>query len=141
MDGVTGTVTAAGIAGPFSYLRGPVAFPDVDPTVSEVWARLSTPLDSQPTGTTLTPFVTTGSNVLVGVHSVTGSGTLQETMFVTFDGNAGQWHVITADGAEDVIRVPWIGGEITERREVRREIVALYDAACARLGVTARPHD
>ena len=67
-----------------------MAFPDVDPTVSEVWARLSTPLDSQPTGTTLTPFVTTGSNVLVGVHSVTGSGTLQETMFVTFDGNAGQ---------------------------------------------------
>ena len=53
----------------------------------------------------------------------------------TFDGAAGQWHVITADGAEDVIRVPWPGGEITERREVRREIVALYDAACARLGV------
>lgn len=59
----------------------------------------------------------------------------------TFDGAAGQWHVITADGAEDVIRVPWPGGDITERREVRREIVALYDAACARLGVTARPHD
>ncbi|MEZ5213608.1 MAG: hypothetical protein R2692_01705 [Microbacterium sp.] len=38
----------------------------------------------------------------------------------TFDGAAGQWHVITADGAEDVIRVPWPGGEITERREVRR---------------------
>ena len=45
-----------------------------------------------------------------------------------------------ADGAEDVIRVPWPGGEITERREVRREIVALYDEACARLGVTPRPH-
>ena len=59
----------------------------------------------------------------------------------SFDGAAGQWHVITADGTEDVIRVPWPGGEITERREVRREIVALYDAACARLGVPARPHD
>ena len=58
----------------------------------------------------------------------------------TFDGAAGQWHVTTADGAEDVIRVPWLGGEITERREVRREIVALYDEACARLGVTPRPH-
>ncbi|ALJ18765.1 DUF2470 domain-containing protein [Microbacterium sp. No. 7] len=59
---------------------------------------------------------------------------------VTFDGEAGQWHVITADGSEDVIRVPWPGGPITERPEVRREIVALYDAACARLGVTPRPH-
>ncbi|WP_431804767.1 DUF2470 domain-containing protein [Microbacterium sp. bgisy203] len=59
---------------------------------------------------------------------------------VTFDGGAGQWHVYTADGGEDVIRVPWPGGPITERREVRREIVALYDAACARLGVAARPH-
>ena len=59
---------------------------------------------------------------------------------VTFDGAAGQWRIITADGAEDVIRVPWPGGEITERREVRREIVALYDEACARLGVTPRPH-
>lgn len=58
----------------------------------------------------------------------------------TFDGAAGQWHVVTADGAEDVIRVAWPGGEITERAEVRREIVALFDAACARLGVEARPH-
>lgn len=58
----------------------------------------------------------------------------------TFDGDAGQWHVITADGAEDVIRVPWPGGAISERPHVRREIVALYDAACARLGVEPRPH-
>jgi hypothetical protein len=58
----------------------------------------------------------------------------------TFDGETGQWHVITADGAEDVIRVPWPGGAISERPHVRREIVALYDAACARLGVEPRPH-
>lgn len=58
-----------------------------------------------------------------------------------FDGTAGQWHVVTAAGTEDTIRIPWPGGEITERREVRREIVALYDAACERLGVPARPHD
>ncbi|RLK52086.1 DUF2470 domain-containing protein [Microbacterium telephonicum] len=60
---------------------------------------------------------------------------------VIFDGDAGQWHVVTADGAEDVIRVPWPGGAISERREVRREIVALYDEACARLGIPPRPHD
>lgn len=58
----------------------------------------------------------------------------------TFDGERGQWHVMCADGTEDVISVPWPGGPITERREVRREIVALYDEACARLGVEPRPH-
>ncbi|MFT4214371.1 MAG: DUF2470 domain-containing protein [Microbacterium sp.] len=59
---------------------------------------------------------------------------------VSFDGAAGQWRVVTADGAEDVVRIAWPGGEISERREVRREIVALYDAACARLGIAPRPH-
>lgn len=59
---------------------------------------------------------------------------------ITFDGAAGQWRVSLADGTNDVIRIPWPGGEISERREVRREIVALYDEACARLGITPRPH-
>jgi hypothetical protein len=36
--------------------------------------------------------------------------------------------------------VPWPGGSITERPQVRREIVALYDAACERLGIEPRPH-
>ena len=36
--------------------------------------------------------------------------------------------------------MPWPGGPITERAEVRREIVALYDEACRRLGVEPRPH-
>lgn len=64
-----------------------------------------------------------------------------QSVMTAFDGDGGQWHVITSHGAEDVIRIPWPGGSITERREVRREIVALYDEACARLGITPRPHD
>ncbi|WP_394279532.1 DUF2470 domain-containing protein [Microbacterium sp.] len=67
-------------------------------------------------------------------------GDVIDATMTTFDGDGGQWHVITADGAEEVIRVPWPGGSISERPEVRREIVALYDAACARLGVEPRPH-
>ncbi len=59
---------------------------------------------------------------------------------VGFDGDGGDWRVGLAEGAEEVIRVPWPGGAITERREVRREIVALYDAACQRLGIEPRPH-
>ncbi|MCT9819562.1 DUF2470 domain-containing protein [Microbacterium sp. W1N] len=60
---------------------------------------------------------------------------------VTFDGDAGQWRVTTGGGEEQTVRIPWLGGPITERREVRREVVALYDEACARLGVAPRPHD
>jgi len=58
-----------------------------------------------------------------------------------FDGDGGEWSVVRADGSEDSVRIPWPGGPITERREVRREIVALYDAACERLGVPPRPHE
>jgi hypothetical protein len=58
-----------------------------------------------------------------------------------FDGDGGDWDVTSADGTVSPLRVPWPGGPISERREVRREIVALYDAACARLGLEPRPHD
>lgn len=58
-----------------------------------------------------------------------------------FDGDGGSWQATLADGASLEVVVPWPGGPITERREVRREIVALYDDACAVIGVEARPHD
>ncbi|WP_067245393.1 DUF2470 domain-containing protein [Microbacterium resistens] len=57
-----------------------------------------------------------------------------------FDGDAGEWTVSRTSGAPETLRVPWPGGPIQERPEVRREVVALYDAACAALGVDARPH-
>ncbi|WP_336500359.1 DUF2470 domain-containing protein [Microbacterium paraoxydans] len=57
-----------------------------------------------------------------------------------FDGDVGVWE-ISRGGSTSELRVPWPGGPITERREVRREVVALYDAACARLGIEPRPHD
>lgn len=63
-----------------------------------------------------------------------------------FDGDGGDWIAsVAADAAGAVrdvaVRVPWPGGSITERREVRREVVAVYDAACAALGIAGRPHD
>jgi hypothetical protein len=57
-----------------------------------------------------------------------------------FDGEAGAWRVTTASGEEEEVRVPWRGRPISERPEVRREIVALYDAACLALGQAPRPH-
>ena len=43
-------------------------------------------------------------------------------------------------GSTAEVAVPWPSGPISERREVRREIVALYDEACRRLDVEPRPH-
>jgi hypothetical protein len=60
---------------------------------------------------------------------------------VDFDGEGGDWLVLTADGGEQSVRVPWPSGAIFERRDVRREIVALYDEACRVLGVEPRAHD
>jgi hypothetical protein len=57
-----------------------------------------------------------------------------------FDGDGGRWSATSDDGSSVAVAVPWPGGAISERREVRREIVALYDAACAALGVQPRPH-
>ncbi len=45
-----------------------------------------------------------------------------------------------ADADEIDLRVEW-SGAITERPEIRREIVVLYDRACAELGIAARDHD
>ncbi|MFE5408342.1 DUF2470 domain-containing protein [Microbacterium sp. NPDC056569] len=57
-----------------------------------------------------------------------------------FDGDQGVWEATLADDSTVEIAVSWPTGPITERREVRREIVALYDEACRRLGVEPRPH-
>lgn len=79
-------------------------------------------------------------NLLIG-RAFGGADVTAATM-VTFDGEAGVWEIrrADADAAPEELRVPWPGGAITERPEVRREIVALYDAACLTLGVTPRPH-
>jgi len=55
------------------------------------------------------------------------------------DSRGGTWRYVF-DGEEHELHVPWPAGEIRERPEIRREIVALYDAACAQLGVEPRPH-
>lgn len=53
------------------------------------------------------------------------------------DRTAGVWRVADPSGEHEV-RVEWPGGEISERAHIRREVVALYQAACERLGVPAR---
>ena len=56
----------------------------------------------------------------------------------TLDENGGTW-VYTVNGEEKQVVVPWTS-TITERPEIRREVVVLYDRACEKLGIEPRPH-
>lgn len=69
-----------------------------------------------------------------------GEADATASIMTDLDGEAGVWEADLADGATRRIRVPWPGGAITERPQIRAEIVKLYDAACLRLGVVPRPH-
>lgn len=79
-------------------------------------------------------------NMLIARAFSSDADAITASVMTGFDGDGGDWQVTRGD-AVDTLRVPWPGGPISERPEVRREIVALYDAACERLGVTPRPHD
>ena len=54
------------------------------------------------------------------------------------DGACGEW-VAELDGTERTVRVPWLG-PVTDRASIRTEVVALYRAACERLGVAPNEH-
>lgn len=81
----------------------------------------------------------TADNLLIARAFSDAPDEITDAVMTGFDGDAGVWRVTRGATASD-LRVAWPGGPITERPEVRREVVALYDAACARLGVEPRPH-
>ncbi len=64
---------------------------------------------------------------------------MTDAVMTGFDGDGGDWEV-TRRGTASALRVPWPGGPIADRPSVRREVVALYDLACERLGLEPRPH-
>lgn len=68
-----------------------------------------------------------------------GDEQAQSAVMSGLDGASGFWSY-TLDGTAHELAVPW-SRPITERPEIRREIVALYARACEKLGVTPRPHD
>jgi hypothetical protein len=81
----------------------------------------------------------TDDNLLIARAFGPGAQVVSATM-TGFDGQGGTWSAAFEDGTTREVRVDWPGGAITERPEVRREIVALYDEACRRLGIEPRPH-
>lgn len=54
------------------------------------------------------------------------------------DENAGRWAVVTADGGQD-LDIAWPSAPLSERRQIRQDVVTLYREACARLGIEPRP--
>lgn len=56
---------------------------------------------------------------------------------VGLDETAGVWRVDGPSG-ESELRVDWPNGPISERPEIRREVVSLYKTACEKLGITPR---
>lgn len=85
----------------------------------------------------------TDDNLLIARAFSEGAGdadaVITDAVMTGFDGDGGVWDV-TRGGEVSELRVAWPGGPIDDRPAVRREVVALYDAACARLGVEPRPH-
>nr|WP_314844611.1 DUF2470 domain-containing protein [uncultured Microbacterium sp.] len=81
----------------------------------------------------------TDDNLLIARAFSPEAEGITEALMVGLDGDAGVWQITRGDVSSE-LRVPWPGGPITERPAVRREVVALYDLACERLGVEPRPH-
>lgn len=60
-----------------------------------------------------------------------------ESTMTGLDATAGVWRVVDPQG-EHELRIEWPGGPITERPQIRREVVVLYNTACERLGINPR---
>lgn len=57
---------------------------------------------------------------------------------ITLDESGGTW-LFDTPRRQELLTVPW-STTISERAEIRREIVHLYDVACEKLGIEPRPH-
>ena len=62
-----------------------------------------------------------------------------DASMVDLDENGGTFAYSLA-GQPTEVMVPWTA-PISERAEIRREVVVMYDRACAALGIEPRPHE
>ena len=65
---------------------------------------------------------------------------ISDAEMIDVDGDSGYWLVSIDTAKPFEVRIPWPAGPINDRPAIRREVVALYDEACARLGVRPRAH-
>jgi hypothetical protein len=78
LDGTAASLTPAALAGPFGYLRGPVPFEDVSPSVQETWGAISSPLPGAQFEPVLTAAAPGGGapGVLAGILTADGRSEL-----------------------------------------------------------------
>lgn len=67
-----------------------------------------------------------------------GAADAASARMVSLDHRGGTWSY-TAAGMDRELTLAW-SREISERFDIRQEIVARYDAACVTLGIAPRPH-
>ena len=67
-----------------------------------------------------------------------GSTDADTASMTDLDENGGTF-IYTVGTEDHTVTVPWTA-PISERPEIRREVVVLYERACAVLGVEPRPH-
>ncbi len=68
-----------------------------------------------------------------------GSADAEDASMDDLDENGGTW-AFAVGGDYTTVTVPWTA-PISERAEIRREVVVVYDRACGILGVTPRDHE
>jgi hypothetical protein len=68
-----------------------------------------------------------------------GSTDASEAVMTTLDGDGGTWEYLVGDETKTVT-VPW-SSPISERPEIRREVVVTYERACGILGISPRAHE
>ncbi|UGQ13696.1 DUF2470 domain-containing protein [Yinghuangia sp. ASG 101] len=103
---------------------------------------MTSPLPGDPFGPDVVAAITRHMNDdhpddnLLIVRALGGEGSAASARMSGLD-KLGADFVAVVDGVEKTVRVPW-GRELTERREVRVEVVRMYREACAALGLTPR---
>lgn len=79
-----------------------------------------------------------GDNLLIARAFGRPEATASE--MVGLNGDAGIWRVADPSG-EHELSVAWPGAPLSERADIRRDVVVLYQQACERLGVEPREHE
>ena len=79
-----------------------------------------------------------GADTLLNCRSLGDRPDATAATMTGLDGDGGDYLVTLPDG-DETIRIPW-SRPLTERGEIRVEVVRMYEAACAQLGVEPRPH-
>ena len=77
-------------------------------------------------------------DTLLIVRALGGLDGAASARMMTWDADGGDYLAVV-DDVETSVRIPW-SHRLTERAEVRAEVVAMYERACEALGLEPRPH-